>query len=1677
MRRSPATIITGIVLAGALTVEAAGPTPLFIEAKGADNYKILFIERASAPPALDGKLQDPCWQGIAPNADFGFCEYGARRYAAPKTEFKYLWDDTYLYVAFTCYEDSAQNLGRVKAADMDKSKLIYVRDCIELHIDGNNDNATRFQVWFNPPGEKMIFWHYDFGWGILVNENYGLSANWDYAVGFGKDSWAVEGRIALSHIQVKPEAGTIFGMNPARFRFNKAGVRDDGAEADAVTMFLTWSTQGGDHHNVSAYGKCILVEKKPESLKAGLELAYPDLDERALMIQTPKGFTVFSKGSESRLAYLDKVRQELAEVEAVAGKTGPLLKDPALANSYHSKTFAAETEKLTAIRAETDKLQTIGAAELGKFRTRLGDIHGALDRIYWTARRQRLLAGQEAYTAPAPNVPRIRATPDEPENVPDPATRKTPCVPWAKGHGQGKTRALVITAEGAAWNAYELKQRMDLDADIYYATGGVQRNLAPATDYYKEDILLYPEKVRRLKALFRNAYDVIVFIDMSPSGLPGDMQFDLTGKLLSGTPIVSFQSRQWSFHGLPGRKWQDDTTLIRSIPHEHMTQLRQEGYVIDHRGMALDTLDRKPVPLAVPPVKKIQVGEGTYYSFTPGAGGYFFSNSLTPGSQQDPDEYFQAEYYYGLATRIILEASGRLGVVRVEEVVTPEQPLAAGMPGTLAVKVAGSVQGSLKVVIRNRLGQSLHTATSPAATTEDKRTLAATVPPLPAGDYYLDAFLSANGKPCGWASQRFSVATPTHIGAVEFASRTVRKGETLEASVTVSNPPGGAVVRADLRDVNGRIVERLEGVRIKNGTAKVRITLSRTWFTYSKLDLAVVHKGRAVAVKTVEVFTPSRAADDFTVFTDGGGNHAYGDLRHRVLREYGSNLLEPSGNAIDSLACGADITTRYWLSHSLNETGGSLASDVYHRKLDATMRTVAGFLAAKGGRFISTGDDSGVAFEFASTYPNWVMPLIGGLARKHGFTIHPTYGTPVVDRAFFTKRGLAHGEYWRWLWRASVNEIINMTLQPGDLDVFKAAFKESYPNISEFNRANGTGFKDFASITAEDLKTIKPPFAPDAIGFQDWLRKRYGTIAELNAIWGCEETSFETIKPVKVINALLAERKYAAQLDKAEYLEDLFIQHMATAARAVRETSPEIGIGQGAGSFANIIPEVMAHTDTFAPYLENVGIEIARAFPHRWVGQTLGVYGGKAVKSTARENQVWHGLFSGANFMWLWSASTGVLMGDLTMNPNRSGTMCENIREAKRGIAASLIRARRLHDGIAILTSRRAGHLSGVVKDLNTHHASKETFQYLIEDQGLQYRYVSSPDIESGVLESGEFTLLVLPYVQALSAPECAAITAFARAGGTVMADFRPGLYDLHGKAQGQGTLDGLFGIGGAPAADPAKGALVVKDLAGTDCNVPGFRGDASVTCTSGRAYGSLGAAPALIVNDLGKGRGMLINLGLDGYSFLQNTGALGSAREAFGKLFAAAGIAPRFTVGTAKSEPVPGVEIAVFQRGTARFLTAEKRSLEHETYPVRAEIKLDGTFYVSDMRSGKRLGLTDGIPVEFNGLSCHVWSLLPYEVEAVEIDLPKHVKRGADLELRIALKTSAKPAPHVVRIEVTSPSGANPYDIRKPDVVGGKLTTTLPVAFNEEQGEWTVRVTDVSTGRSAVRTYTVRAK
>jgi hypothetical protein len=148
--------------------------------------------------------------------------------------------------------------------------------------------------------------------------------------------------------------------------------------------------------------------------------------------------------------------------------------------------------------------------------------------------------------------------------------------------------------------------------------------------------------------------------------------------------------------------------------------------------------------------------------------------------------------------------------------------------------------------------------------------------------------------------------------------------------------------------------------------------------------------------------------------------------------------------------------------------------------------------------------------------------------------------------------------------------------------------------------------------------------------------------------------------------------------------------------------------------------------------------------------------------------------------------------------------------EAGRKIGPLMAGAEWIHDGVAIYYSHASIQL-GWILDAEAHGRTwvnrnddarlsssshvRHAWENMLRDSGVQYSYVSYVDvIQQGV--PSEYKVLILPATLCLSDAEARQIQAFCRRGGTVIADYLPGLWDQHGKGRAAGgVLDEMFGV------------------------------------------------------------------------------------------------------------------------------------------------------------------------------------------------------------------------------------------------------------------------------------------
>lgn len=166
---------------------------------------------AAAPPVIDGRLDDPCWQAGPWYGDFVVLNQPEARPTA-QSRFKIRHDDRYLYLAAHMDEPLSH---AIKAEETEHDGKVYSDDCVELMLDANGDRSSHFHFIVNALGTVYDAHRRQGGQVVSLAWNCeGFRA----AAFVGEGYWSVEMAVPLVELMLDGGSRGAWGVNVARER-------------------------------------------------------------------------------------------------------------------------------------------------------------------------------------------------------------------------------------------------------------------------------------------------------------------------------------------------------------------------------------------------------------------------------------------------------------------------------------------------------------------------------------------------------------------------------------------------------------------------------------------------------------------------------------------------------------------------------------------------------------------------------------------------------------------------------------------------------------------------------------------------------------------------------------------------------------------------------------------------------------------------------------------------------------------------------------------------------------------------------------------------------------------------------------------------------------------------------------------------------------------------------------------------------------------------------------------------------------------------------------------------------------------------------------------------------------------------------------------------------------------
>lgn len=616
---------------------------------------------------------------------------------------------------------------------------------------------------------------------------------------------------------------------------------------------------------------------------------------------------------------------------------------------------------------------------------------------------------------------------------------------------------------------------------------------------------------------------------------------------------------------------------------------------------------------------------------------------------------------------------------------------------------------------------------------------------------------------------------------------------------------------------------------------------------------------------------------------------------------------------------------------------------------------------------------------------------------------------------------------------------------------------------------------------------------PAMNAYRQYLEGQYGNIAALNDSWGSAYAGFDEVAlldPKDHKEAAAREAgQYARWYDRQAFRSVNFVEFCVRHRDRLREFDEQAVLGfEGSGRFARrgdpyLICKTLKFWVPYAGSLDELVRSLTADNPEFLRGNWMGYH--RTADGIA--NKYWRMVVSGSSSVWWWMwSAVGAWQGFVAPDLGAFeyvDEMLEDTRIVREGLGPMLRQSRQLHDGIAMLYSKPSTFAATVEHSpsYGDYEPNHRAWFMVIHDQPMQFRYVDSRMLTNGQFKASDFKVLILSDAVALGPKEAEAIREFARNGGTVIADLRPGVYSGHVKPEDKGALDELFGIAG-PVRQAAEAQDVKIDGAVGETTLalewPQLLIDPGVRLVGGKALGQAGEQPVCIVNEVGKGRAILLNLAMS--SFPTRTSARhlrtwGTDAETpaevaafFKNLFATSGVAPAVELLRYKAKKNPYVGNIKMQRW--RDGEIEILALHRETGArQQVGVKLPADKHVYDLRDQVYLGPVNWWMNQIIPSRARFFAILPQRSPAFKATMPAAAELGQVAVLKLSLP-GAK-GRHPVKLRAALPDGA-PADFWQPQVLldEAEQGIVLPLAVNDPAGEWTITITDLYTRDTEIR-------
>jgi Concanavalin A-like lectin/glucanases superfamily/Beta-galactosidase trimerisation domain/Beta-galactosidase len=382
---------------------------------------------------------------------------------------------------------------------------------------------------------------------------------------------------------------------------------------------------------------------------------------------------------------------------------------------------------------------------------------------------------------------------------------KTPCIPFAKPLPGKKLKVLFIIPTALARDVVELKQRMDIDCDVYLLSS-FYRNPYYATKHAKRFFYGVTDKdmINLLKSKLDKNPDIIAVIDAEWRFMLGEIRKKITSMVKSGKTSLLMTSRGINKSMLAKKDKKASKIISRGIPWNGLPEMfihsdvprnkiPEESLITAYYGkgrVAAIRFDSTPIK------------RESYLRPDAGLTPCLYKIGYTPVWKHRYGRYFS------LTAKTILW----LGKKKIPwQLELPEDGIS--LPADSLVKfpfycnTIGTGKAILDIKVRDKMN---HLEFSKKIKLDGSSKNVFNIPELKTGLYYIDVIISADNKVLEWGSSSFNVTSPEEIKNIVLDKDFYSIGDTISGKIKFKNSlRNSKELIINLSDCNKRIYQKI----------------------------------------------------------------------------------------------------------------------------------------------------------------------------------------------------------------------------------------------------------------------------------------------------------------------------------------------------------------------------------------------------------------------------------------------------------------------------------------------------------------------------------------------------------------------------------------------------------------------------------------------------------------------------------------------------------------------------------------------------------------------------------------------------------------------------------------------------------------------------------------------------